>query len=130
MKASLIVGFFLVLLPVIALANRLDVGEGEAGKDLVLHKRDHLRVNLPANPTTGYSWSVLCTPPGLVKLSGESRFEQSKHSLGMVGVGGEQFWEFRAVASGKMILRFSYARSWEHSVPPARVIEWSVTIGK
>jgi len=130
MKASFIAGFFLMLVPGILLANQLDITQGDAGKDLVLCRGDELKVTLPANPTTGYSWSVLCSSPGLLQQWGESRFEQSRHRPGMVGVGGEQIWKFRALASGMMILRFSYARSWERGVDPVRMIEWPVTIRK
>ena len=128
MKVSLLAGFFLLLLPGIALANRLEVGEGESGKDLVLGRGDVLTVSLPANPTTGYSWSVACTPAGVLKQVGESRFETSGHCQGMVGVGGRQLWKFRAVSPGQTRLTFSYSRPWEHDVAPARLIQWPITI--
>jgi len=128
MKVSLLAGFFLLLLPGIALANRLEVGEGEAGKDLVLGRGDVLTVSLPANPTTGYSWRVTCVPAGLLKQVGESRFESSGHRQGMVGVGERQRWKFRAVLQGQASLVFSYVRPWEHDVAPARVIQWPITI--
>lgn len=127
MKASLIVGFVIFLLPGIAFASRLDVGEGEAGKDLILQRGDLLTVSLPANPTTGYSWRVVCAPPGLLKQI-KSSFESSRHRQGMVGVGGRQIWEFRAVARGQAALVFSYSRPWEHHVGPVHVIQWPVMI--
>ena len=130
MKASLIVGFFLVLLPGNALANRLDVSEGDAGKDLILRHGDQLRVTLSSNPTTGYSWSVVGRSQGLLKQVGDTRFEQSRHRPGMVGVGGRQVWTFLAVAAGKTTLVFSYERPWEHGAAPVRMIEWPVTIRK
>ncbi len=130
MKASLMLGFLLASLPGVAMANRLDVGEGEAGKDLVLQRGDLLMVTLPANPSTGYSWGVLSTPSGLLKQVRKSLFEPSPHHSAMVGVGGVQRWNFRAVAVGKVNLRFSYTRPWEHGVEPVRVISWPVIIRK
>jgi inhibitor of cysteine peptidase len=127
MKISLIFGF-LLLLPGIVLADRLEIGEGEVGKDLVIRRGDLLVVNLPANPTTGYSWSVASSSSGILKQVEASRFEPSRYRRGMVGVGGRQHWKFRAVARGKLLLNFSYARPWENHVAPVRVIQWPVTI--
>ena len=130
MRAFLSAVLFLALLPGVVMANRLDLTEGDAGKNLILRQGDQLTVTLSTNPTTGYSWSVLCTSPRLLQQCGESSFKQPRHRPGKVGVGGEQIWKFRALASGEMILRFSYARSWEHGVAPVRMIEWPVTIRK
>lgn len=130
MKASLILGFLFALLPGVTLANRLEVDDKDAGKDLLLGRGDHLRVTLPANPSTGYSWSVSDSPPGLLKQMGEPRFESATSRHGMVGAGGLQCWEFRAVGVGKMTLNFTYSRAWEHGSQPAREITWPVTIRK
>ena len=130
MRAFLSAVLFLALLPGVVMANRLDLTEGDAGKNLILRQGDQLTVTLSTNPTTGYSWSVVGKSQGLLKQVGESRFVQSRHRPGMVGVGGCQVWTFLAVATGKTTLGFSYARSWEHGVAPVRMIEWPVTIRK
>ena len=112
------------------MANRLDLTEGDAGKNLILRQGDQLTVTLSTNPTTGYSWGVVDRSQGLLKQVGESRVVQSSHRPGMVGVGGRQVWTFLAVATGKTTLGFSYARSWERGVAPVRMIGWPVTIRK
>lgn len=128
MKAFLVLGFLFALLPGVAMANKVVLGEEDAGKDLVLRCGDLLMVTLPSNPTTGYSWAVLARPSGLLREVGKSRFEPSLHRSGMTGVGGVQRWKFRALATGKATLKFSYTRPWEHGVAPARVILWPATI--
>ena len=130
MKTSLILGFLVLFLPGIALANCLNVGEGESGKDLVLRRGDLLTVTLPANPSTGYSWYVACTPRDLLKQLGAVRREEARHRHVMVGVGGVQIWNFRAIERGKANLVFSYSRPWEHGVAPVRLIQWPVTISR
>ena len=71
-------------------------------------------VKLPANPTTGYQWTVREYDKALLKLTDSSYL--ASHS-GMIGAGGTMVYTFErldgAVWPKSTTLLFSYARSWE-----------------
>jgi inhibitor of cysteine peptidase len=67
-----------------------------------------LAIVLPANPTTGYSWQVEADGVYLALLSQE--FEPSGP---VVGAGGRESFQFRALQPGSTDLRFHYRRPWE-----------------
>jgi inhibitor of cysteine peptidase len=111
-----------------ATAAQLDLTEQENGKDLWMDRGDLLVFRLPSNPSTGYSWSVAASKPGLLLQQGEAACEIPKSAKGRVGAGGTEVWRFRAVRAGTLTLTFSYARVWEKGVPPVRTLTWPVTI--
>lgn len=71
-------------------------------------------VTLPANPTTGFQWSVVRFDKNLLKLT-SSTFEKPKTNL--IGAGGQMYFTF-SLQKGKSYpvstkIQFKYARSWE-----------------
>ena len=117
-----------LLLASTGLAYGLNVGEADSGRNLMLRCGEMLVVELPSNPTTGYSWRVLPFQPGLLVQRGEASYESNPSSKGLVGAGGRETWKFQAVGNGSLKLTFFYARAWEKDVKPVRMIEWPVTI--
>jgi len=111
-----------------AAAAQLDLTEAENGKDILLDRGDLLLVHLPSNRTTGYGWRAVSSKPGKLEELGKPALNQPKSSRGLVGAGGVETWTFRAAASGRTTLAFSYARPWETGVPPVRTLSWPVTI--
>ena len=71
-------------------------------------------VALPANPTTGYQWTLNTYDKSIIELA-SSEFVVSKSKL--IGAGGEMTYTFKLIA-GKTYpdttqLEFTYARPWE-----------------
>jgi len=71
-----------------------------------------IRVKLPENPTTGYTWH-LDTSPGIVILN--ESYVPDDSSGRLVGSGGTRVWEMRAVLPGIQDISGMYARPWESS---------------
>lgn len=71
-------------------------------------------VNLPANPTTGYQWSVLKFDKDLLTLS-DSVYQKPETQL--IGAGGHMLYTFTLNKSkaypDTTKLVFKYARPWE-----------------
>lgn len=67
----------------------------------------------PANPTTGYSWTVELADEGIV-ASEEQYFENSA-DLGFVGAGGVQWYHLDGVAEGMTHVTYRCARPWEET---------------
>lgn len=81
-------------------------------------------VTLPANPTTGYQWTIKTMDHSLLKLE-SSQYLSSKS--GLMGAGGQMIFNFSLIA-GKSIpekttLVFSYAQPWEPQKGTEQLVE-------
>lgn len=85
-----------------------------------------LVVRLPSNPSTGYSWTYTVTGDDVLRLDSVSGVGTAPS--GMVGASGDEVWSFRAQGSGRAVLTYMYARSWEKNVPPAKTFTLTVVI--
>jgi inhibitor of cysteine peptidase len=81
-------------------------------------------IALPANPSTGYSWTASddddVTFVSRRQLAGGSQ----------PGAPGTQELTFRATSTGTSTLEVAYARPFEKGVPPVKTEEFQVTVGK
>jgi inhibitor of cysteine peptidase len=95
--------------------------EGDA---INVSQGDELTIALPANPSTGYSWTAGDDP--------DVTFVSSRQVAGgsQPGASGTQELTFRATASGESTLELAYARSFEQGVPPAETARFAVTVTK
>jgi|GEM_PF-1304499 len=73
---------------------------------------------LPANPTTGYSWTVIESTGLLVNES----YEATPVPEGWVGGGGYQYYTLTATQPGTYTFKAGYSRSWETDVEPIYTI--------
>lgn len=65
-------------------------------------------VSLPSLPTTGYTWEAEYEAQSLAMIRANDL-----HALGDgVGSGGEEEFEFQAVAPGHTVVRLVYRRPW------------------
>lgn len=69
-----------------------------------------LKIQLQANPSTGYSWEVSMDKVGVVKQI-TSQYESSNEG-NLLGAGGTQTFVFRAVKDGTVKITFTYCRPW------------------
>lgn len=75
-----------------------------------------LRVALPGNTTTGYTWGEASVPEELER-AGEPAFEPDSAAAGS---GGIVTFEYAASATGRGTLELWYARPWESVQPQAK----------
>lgn len=85
-----------------------------------------LRLSLPANRTTGFSWALGAPLDSTLLELVEQRYVGPEKML--PGAGGRSEWAFRGVAAGATSLTFVYRRPWEEGVAPARTITYSVRV--
>jgi inhibitor of cysteine peptidase len=69
-----------------------------------------IRLRLPGNPTTGYSWELDITR-GIV-IENESYIPDDKSGT-LAGSGGTYVWSMRAVQPGNQVISGVYVRPWE-----------------
>ena len=94
-----------------ASAREVVATEAQRGKTLRVRPGDRLRVALPSNGTTGFSWTVERMPPHL-RLVGDS-VEAPTVTPGLVGAEGRQILMFEAKRAGSGTLRLRYRQPWK-----------------
>lgn len=92
-----------------------------AGKTFVLA--------LASNPTTGYEWTLTDTMDKSVLSMSDHNYKSDSAPAGMTGVGGTDYWTFKALKNGTTEIKLVYARPWE-SVQPAETFTLKVTVGE
>ncbi|MDR0822260.1 MAG: protease inhibitor I42 family protein [Endomicrobium sp.] len=78
---------------------------------------EEVKIDLEANPTTGYSWTV--SEPeklNILEIINE-QYNASKRSeiseANLTGASGTQTFTFKVIKSGIDVVRFEYARPWQ-----------------
>ena len=102
----------------------VSLGESDDGSKQYVVQGDMISVRLPANVTTGYSWAVAQSAPGVLKAGAEPKMEKPAGSA--PGRGGFQTFEFPVVGAGQGWLQLVYRRPFEKDVAPAKA--WSVFV--
>lgn len=89
---------------------------GCAAKDKITinTKQENFTITLPANPTTGFLWSVVDYDKEIFDLTNQ-QYITSK--VGLVGAGGNSLFTFKLKKllsyPSSSIIKFKYSRSWE-----------------
>ena len=68
-------------------------------------------IALDSNPTTGYSWNA-SYDTSMLSLEKE-KYQPSEKEPGLVGAGGTQYYQFKALKAGSTEINLTYLRSWE-----------------
>jgi len=69
-------------------------------------------IALDSNPTTGYSWQA-SYDESMLELVGKSYEMGKKAKQGAVGAGGVEYFQFKALKTGKTEITLDYQRPWE-----------------
>ncbi|MDI6901394.1 MAG: protease inhibitor I42 family protein [Anaerosomatales bacterium] len=121
MVAAFVVAALLAVAGCDAAASEVIIDDQDDGGSVRLGIGQVLVVRLPANPTTGFTWTAAETPAFLERL-GEPEFSPESDAL---GAGGIQEFRYAASEPGEGSLELEYARSWE-DVPAED--EYTVTV--
>ena len=86
-------------------------------------------VTLESNPSTGYRWEWVGHQDSIVEQMGESQFKpRETGDPPLVGAGGWESFDFKAVHPGQMTLKLVYRRPWEEGVEPLKTFSLQVTV--
>jgi inhibitor of cysteine peptidase len=124
---SLLLSTLMILFATGAKAGMPILTEQDTVREVILKNGVEFVVRLPANPTTGYSWSMTVSPSDLLRQEKAPLYLPSDHMGKLVGSGGYECWRFRFVKQGSAKLSFSYARPWEKGVPPVRRLDFTIS---
>ncbi len=89
----------------------ISLTEADQGRTITLSVNQPLDIRLRGNPTTGYQWELSKTDTALLPLVSSS-YAQDTAQPGMVGIGGQYLFSFKAAAPGDAPLRLIFRRPW------------------
>ncbi|MCS3900467.1 protease inhibitor I42 family protein [Methanococcus voltae] len=78
-------------------------------------------LELPENPTTGYTWYWHIDDEEIINLTEEKYIPNDIH---IIGSGGNKFWIFEGLEKGTTNIKFEYKRSWEDEP----ILEYLLTV--
>ena len=97
----------------------------DAGILLEVNSGETFRIELPANRTTGYEWSITgALDASIVDLHDSHYLPEGNRP----GAGGVSVWDFVARAPGTTLVTLGYARPWEKDVAPAKSLTYRVHV--
>lgn len=94
---------------------------------IMLKKGETYHLELPSNPTTGYSWYLakdipVNAPIRIIKT------EYSPQKTNLVGSGGIQYWDIKGVKTGICTVVLEYKRPWEKNTKPIESKKIVITV--
>lgn len=104
------------------------VTQADSGGTIQMANGDLLRVELEANPTTGYSWQTLDLNSWVLAGTDRPELHRPASDEPLIGAGGTLILDFRAVGAGTSPVKLAYMRAWETNVPPAQTFDLTVVV--
>ena len=86
----------------------------DVGKTISVGVNQEFIIALDSNPTTGYDWEE-SHDAAMLKLV-EKKYRPDEKAAGLVGAGGTQYFQFKALDVGKTSITFAYKRPWEEDI--------------
>ncbi|MDD5382052.1 MAG: protease inhibitor I42 family protein [Candidatus Margulisbacteria bacterium] len=99
----------LFLLLAVLLAGCRDGGKA-GGPTMQVEKGKPFKLELEANPTTGYNWYITEMDESFFRVL-DSGYQAK--ATGRVGTGGTSYWKILPLKNGSSKIRLLYFRPWE-----------------
>ena len=109
-----------------SLPNQVSADESSSGKQVEIAINGSLTVTLESNKTTGYSWELKEISDTSVLQKIDNKYEAS--TSGLIGAGGKEVWNFKALKAGKTTLSMEYSQPWAGGQKGAKTFTLTVTV--
>ncbi|MFC2048185.1 protease inhibitor I42 family protein [Chloroflexota bacterium] len=93
----------------------------DEGETISIGTNQEFIIALDSNPTTGYNWEVDYNESTLSLV--EAKYSPDEKDKGLVGAGGTQYFQFKALKTGKTEITLVYKRSWEADFAEQKVFK-------
>ncbi len=110
--------FLLAALP--AAAATIELTEKDSGAFVKVQLGDQIKVTVPGNPTTGYTWKLAAIRVDILEPGLEPEYVRDST---LPGAGGRFTFRFSARSQGYTKVILAYLRTWEKDMPPVKTFE-------
>ena len=123
---GLVTTALLVLTACSTSAKQVSADDSSSGKQIDIAIGGTLTVTLDSNQTTGFSWEL--------KEIGDTNILQKMDSKyvaptsNMVGAGGKEVWNFKALKAGTTTLSMEYSQPWAGGQKDAKSFNLTVVV--
>jgi len=105
----------LIMLLILVLVTACSGGEPDAYSDpaetIKVKANDQFVIALESNPTTGFAWEAEYDSEMLTL--NEHSYQPDENAEEMVGVGGTDLMQFKALKAGSTQIKLTYSQPWE-----------------
>lgn len=115
--------FLLAALP--AAAATIDLTEKDNGAVMKVQPGDQIKVTVPGNPTTGYTWALAAIRVDVLEPELEPEYVRDST---LPGAGGRFTFRFTARSEGYTKVILAYLRTWEKDMPPVKIFEMTADV--
>ena len=123
---GLVATVLLVLTACSSLPNQVSVDESSSGKQVEIAVGGSLTVTLESNATTGYSWEL--KEIGDTNILQKTDNKYVAPTSGLMGAGGKEVWNFKALKAGKTTLSMEYSQPWAGGQKDAKSFNLTVVV--
>ena len=93
----------------------------DSGQTISIGVNQEFVIVLGSNPTTGYEWQE-SYDEAVLEMVGEKTYKPSKEAEeGIVGAGGVEYFQFKAIKKGETEITLVYKRPWEEEIAEQKV---------
>ena len=107
-------------------AKQVSVDESSSDKQVEIAAGGSLKVTLESNQTTGYCWELKPIGDTSVLEKVDNKYEAP--NTGLIGAGGKEIWNFKALKAGKSSLTMEYSQPWADGQKGVRTFNLTVVI--
>lgn len=97
------------------------------GQPVTIHVGGSVVIDLPANPSTGFTWEPANLDTSILKQIGQAEFNSSS-TTPLPGQGGTQTLRFQAIAPGSTNLKLIYHQPFDQTTVPAQTYIVPLTV--
>ncbi|MDD5288208.1 MAG: protease inhibitor I42 family protein [Dehalococcoidales bacterium] len=109
-----------------SLPNQVLTDESSSGKQIEIAAGGTLTVTLESNQTTGYSWELKEIGDTDILQKTDNKYEAP--NTGLIGAGGKEIWNFKALKEGKSTLTMEYSQPWAGGQKGAKSFSLTVIV--
>jgi len=96
--------------------------------DVNLGVGDTLRINLAANPSTGYQWDAQAQISDPAIIAQRDHYDSGHSGVHLPGAPGTATWTFQTLAAGTTTVATTYGQPWPGGTKDAWTFTASVTV--
>ena len=108
-----------------AAAATIELTEKDNGAVVKVQPGDQIKVTVPGNPTTGYTWKLAAISVDVLEPGLESEYFRDST---LPGAGGRFTFRFTVRSQGYTKVILAYLRTWEKDMPPVKTFEMNVDV--